>query len=518
MDYLEYLSPGCTSRPLPDWPPDAFALAAASLKRSSSYLKVVMGWPPGDAPNWIGLTRDLGRAWRESAGQRTDPPEPLRDAWKVATSAEDVAQEVPGKNVRLTEALLLILAAADEACDGMVLPSAEPEQEDPFLERVLRALSRRNLGTITEDVDPTRIAVLPKIRSPTTGMTIRSLSRNLALCEGSEVRSVWAPDHGWNLAPEAPGNSLKLLLLPWPEVVEARDFEEVQGSLSNLPKQFGFFRFEQAPRKDRWVTSAGEVFGRAREMVGDIHGIVFPELALHGTEARRIAKNTGAFVVGGVHAEGHNSAAIEFASAKVSEPFDGRDIAMVQPKHHRWRFNGDQVRRYDLQDRLDPERDWWESHELTERSLTFWSPAPDLTACVLICEDLARPDPAADVVRAVAPQLVISLLLDGPQLVSRWPARHATVLADDPGSSVLTLTSLGMALRSNPPGTSPSRAIGLWKDPLSGAASELQLPPGHSGLILILGREHRPGWTADGRVDPGDSPILVLRGAVPVPH
>jgi len=50
---------------------------------------------------------------------------------------------------------------------------------------------------------------------------------------------------------------------------------------------------------------------------------------------------------------------------------------------------------------------------------------------VLICEDLARLDPVNDLVRAVGPNLVMSLLMDGPQLTTRWPARYATVLADD---------------------------------------------------------------------------------------
>jgi hypothetical protein len=69
---------------------------------------------------------------------------------------------------------------------------------------------------------------------------------------------------------------------------------------------------------------------------------------------------------------------------------------------------------------------------------------------VLICEDLARQDPAAELVRAVGPNLLVALLMDGPQLANRWPARYAAVLAEDPGTSILTLTSLGMVERSRP--------------------------------------------------------------------
>jgi hypothetical protein len=47
------------------------------------------------------------------------------------------------------------------------------------------------------------------------------------------------------------------------------------------------------------------------------------------------------------------------------------------------------------------------------------------------------------------------LLLDGPQLGSRWTARHASVVADDPGSAAITLTSYGMVRAAGPRATSP---------------------------------------------------------------
>lgn len=83
---------------------------------------------------------------------------------------------------------------------------------------------------------------------------------------------------------------------------------------------------------------------------------------------------------------------------------------------------------------------------------------------------MARQDPAADLIRAVGPNLLIALLMDGPQLKDRWAARYASVLAEDPGSSVLTLTRLGMARRSRPflrttgRRAEPSQVIALWRD------------------------------------------------------
>lgn len=137
---------------------------------------------------------------------------------------------------------------------------------------------------------------------------------------------------------------------------------------------------------------------------------------------------------------------------------------------------------------------------------------PWLTFCVLICEDLARQDPVADLMRTVGPNLVVALLLDGPQLLPRWPARYATVLADDPGSSVLTVTSLGMALMCKSPGKQASRAIGLWKDARSGQATEIVLPVDASGAVLSLNREYAEEWTADARSDGNCASYLSLGG------
>src|SRR5262249_43069848 len=90
------------------------------------------------------------------------------------------------------------------------------------------------------------------------------------------------------------------------------------------------------------------------------------------------------------------------------------------------------------------------------------------TLVSLVCEDLARLGEVADLLRAIGPTLVVTTLLDGPQLASRWTARYASVLADDPGSAVVTLTSFGFVQRSLPPGRPPSRVVSLWKDPVRG--------------------------------------------------
>jgi hypothetical protein len=81
--------------------------------------------------------------------------------------------------------------------------------------------------------------------------------------------------------------------------------------------------------------------------------------------------------------------------------------------------------------------------DVPRKSIQFVEVA-ELVLTALVCEDLAHNDEIAQLIRSVGPTAVINLLLDGPQLTSRWTARYASVLADDPGSAVLTLTSCGM--------------------------------------------------------------------------
>jgi hypothetical protein len=104
----------------------------------------------------------------------------------------------------------------------------------------------------------------------------------------------------------------------------------------------------------------------------------------------------------------------------------------------------------------------------------------------------------AEIIRAVGPTVVIALLLDGPQLSSRWAARYASVLADDPGSAVLTLTSFGMVERSRPHGRDFSRVIALWKDPSRGTR-EISLEAGAQGVLLTTCGERATPRSADGR-------------------
>ena len=151
--------------------------------------------------------------------------------------------------------------------------------------------------------------------------------------------------------------------------------------------------------------------------------------------------------------------------------------------------------------------------DLRERKVHFFSINPWLTMCALICEDLARQDPVAEVLRSVGPNLIVALLMDGPQLQMRWSGKYATVFADDPGSSVLCLTSLGMATLSKPPGPSDidstRRVVGLWKDAKTGAR-EIELSNDVNAVVLSINRTYQKEWSADGRDDGGTTSYLTF--------
>ncbi len=83
----------------------------------------------------------------------------------------------------------------------------------------------------------------------------------------------------------------------------------------------------------------------------------------------------------------------------------------------------------------------------------------------------------------MGPNFVVCLLLDGPQLSNRWPGKYAAVLADDPGSSVLSLTALGMTLRATGLGHPPSREVALWSEPGQGSET-LILDDGAAGIVI----------------------------------
>lgn len=457
----------------------------------------------------IGL--DWRRGWRPRSGSDTVPKEIVRWWNEIIEKGDLELSELP-KQKHLCDSLIQLLAVADEACVGFGIPGGSVQSsldvaEDrafDFAQRLLIADLAENGATLCTIILPTKTRVLPKLHTPQTGLTIRSMSHNVAACHGNEVIPVWS------VIPRAERRTgLNLLLLPWPLSLSVEQFSAVPKSahlLANLPGRYGLFTFS-ALEESALAEWLAEVVSSASEQVDKIDGIIFPELSLTDPQfeiARNVAMNANAFLIAGISEASATVGAAGRNYLRFEIPLAEEYVFSLpeQDKHHRWQLERSQIKRYGLESRLDPSGLWWEYNRIESRILNFVPLYDWLTVSVLICEDLARPDPIGDLVRAVGPNLVIALLMDGSQSPDRWSARYATVLADDPGCSVLTLTSLGMTelAQMQKPG---SRNIALWKEAKGGVPRVLALDQTSSGVVLQLKLEEFEEWTADGRSDRG---------------
>lgn len=269
-----------------------------------------------------------------------------------------------------------------------------------------------------------------------------------------------------------------------------------------------------------------ELVSIAKQHVSKVDLIILPELALDDeTYDSLISQLVEKFpddiqiVIAGVKSK-KNEDILNVARTTyfipAQEEGEPRDkIEAIQKKHHRWKLDQSQIKTYSLGDSLDPNKSWWEYIDITCRHMDFFVFRKGACFTTLICEDLARIDPCQTAIRAIGPNLVFALLMDGPQIKGRWPERYALSLSDDPGSSVLSVTSLGLVERSNIHYDSNKRAVALWKD-LEAGTTEITLPVGHHGILLNLTGKNVEEFTLDGRTDNKSAINWVLTGKIPL--
>ena len=504
-DAVAQLAPGWRWSDLVGWPPDVFAATSALLVDSGAYRMVVSPapdkrWPPGavlgQGQNWTEAVRGWAAAWTRWATESSTPtvaPEPIRRLGAVAeaSSGLPLSRLDDKRHWDTLVALLSLHAIADQACAGLGLsrPVSAFQHSASRLLRSTGSLSRLPVG---------RARVLPKVALPEGGMTIRSLSRHLAV-DRSEVEARW---HVADAVAGGPTDRLTVLLVPYPTTIDRQDFRPVAGPLDNMdPNQFGFFEF--APHQPFDPDRVVALVESARGTIGQVDVVVLPESVVEPEQAellRQKLRGVGvAYLIAGVRERAARSGQLGANYAYLGEVSKEHGWRTQQHKHHRWQLEEHQLRRYDLDGQLAPSRRWWEAIGLRRRRLTFLTVAEGVTLCPLVCEDLARADAVAELIRSVGPSLVIALLLDGPQLASRWPGRSARVLADDPGCAVLTLTSVGMAGRSQPDDGMPSRddgipsrVVALWSDPTARLGADRARGLG-GGRGAQRGAEAHPG-------------------------
>jgi hypothetical protein len=305
----------------------------------------------------------------------------------------------------------------------------------------------------------------------------------------------------------------------------ARDFS---GHLLDPQQdQDGVFCYKPSSElSEKIKTEFPSVLNAATKEVEHIDMVIFPECALDEKGQKELenalADKVGAYIAGVRRKPRDEDYDVRKDSEINSVCFGFKNkenvdwVRVLQDKHHRWRLNGWQIRSYQLGGQLHPNYNWWEELSVKRRRVSFVNLGEELTVCPLICEDLARQGPVSELIRTVGPSLVVSILMDGPQLRDRWAARYANVLGDDPGSSVITLTSAGMVDRYRVPGRERRpRSIALWSD-RTGAMTEIELPIGADAVILSLAVDTLLEGTIDRRKEKIGTYTLTFGGAQPV--
>ena len=489
-----------------EWPPDLLALTEVILERSEAYrfaLSPPFGahWPPASPAEWPDAVTNTATRWSAWAvGRSQAMPSLLAQEWELlrVRAKAPLSHLTEARDWRLCEALLTLHAIADEACAGLgVALDAAGGDGVRYRARARELLART--GSLAR-IPVHLVRVLPKAGTPACGSSARVLSRYAAVqVPGVEAR--WHKTAVRGLTTRPCAEKVNYMLLPWPLRIQESDFRPVAGPLQRLANDpFGFFEFTPSERLD--LDLADRTLAAARDQAGSVDVVILPESAVEhseiaGLEALLERHEVPALVTG---VREHPAQPGRFPGnwVHIGVSVGGQWTHIRQSKHHRWSLDAAQIGQYHLTNALDPNIRWWEAMEVPRRSVQFVELGGAVTLTSLVCEDLAQADEVASVIRAVGPTIVVTPLLDGPQLSSRWGARYAGVLADDPGSAVLTLTSFGMTQRCRPPGRSPSRVVALWKG-RGQLAREIPLDQGAHAILLsaTVGRTIRRSF--DGR-------------------
>lgn len=513
----------------PIWPPDIFAVTGTLIERSGCYTEA--GPRRSDPASHRQYLTDIAKLVGDWAGRPSglfEVPPKIQALWASVVQTHgnlDITEVI--SRPKLVDDLIFLFCAADEACMGMgwdtqvgrnyfadlalasfvnvaKIPKGVPQL--PYSPNSLCAL-----------VPPSAVIVMPKTLTATVGCTIRSLSHHMALLPGI---SQCSPT--WTLTNESEVTNsykpIRLLVVPFPFNIPADSFSITEDPvhLLNGTHTAAYFGLEGKWLKPKGKTlTAAMLFGQlinpllkqANAMTATpVTGVVLPECALSDKLATDLAKLLGktgvSFFTTGVLSKVPSSSKIRNVAKTFVLHKKAAPHLLEQFKHHRWRLDRKQCEEYGLDfHRLSTAEKWWEDIDVSNRQLPFFAVRKNMSMTVLICEDLARNDPAMSVVRAVGPNLVIALLMDGPQLNGRWPSKYATVLGEDPGSGVLSVTCAGMMDRSNENWTGAKRrVVGLWRSEDT-PAKEIELPDGHHGVVLHINSRKVEQHTLDTRTD-----------------
>ncbi|GAA5531317.1 hypothetical protein [Herpetosiphon gulosus] len=424
---------------------------------------------------------------------------------------------------RYCQLLLSLHMLADQACAGMGTPSANRLADDTT--KIAHGVANMFLtlhGSLSR-LPILTVRVLPKMRTSRSGITLRSLSHHVT-AHRTEVDIQWRTMPWVNID----DNTLNILIVPWPYHIKSSSFSPSNYTVNRDTKERTRY-FQYHGEREKFTPAALiSMIQNSQKNVARIHLIVFPEAALDEQNfdsllwalqnSEDLDRTQLPMVLAGIHdSTSERSTKLGRNKVILATFFAGKWYKMRQDKHHRWKLNPPQITRYGLSGVLGGENDWWEAIHIPKRRLSVLAPNNWLTLCPLICEDLARLEPVSELIRGIGPTLLIALLMDGPQLKSRWPSRYATVMADDPGTSVLSVSSLGL-VRVSPDkdGKTGSQVIALWNDQESGLKEISVDDPESGGVILTISAVWNEEITADGRSDNHNAAVFTFQNTYQV--
>ncbi|WLI76439.1 hypothetical protein Q5705_17920 [Kosakonia sp. H02] len=499
------------------WPGNAFVILASLLDIKGGYRLLISGeeitWTIKDQNK----VSELGSLWGNFINSTLEDInfnfQDLIDAIQVVfneqTLSQDLGTLINNKNF-IKSALQLVLSADESMNRKNNYPAATTvaKPKPSIHEKIILSLKLMNddFGFQLSYSNKTFGAVHYKNSVSQSGISLCSISHNISLIKPEiELKSIVRK------TPSAVSSLFNILILPFPLVISRNNFKPVldQNKLE-MAGNFGFFTYEPDAEIDSSLVI--ECLEDAIKEIGNIDIIALPECSVSAETAKKIAdalklrfqsnpENCPALILG-VYKRGDNDRFGENSlTLYVPEDKKGTDFGLTeihQHKHHRWYLDRNQILNYKLGTALMTNKKWWEYTSIADRSLiSYYCQKHNLQVSPLICEDLARQDPVAPVVRSLGPNLIIALLLDGAQIKNRWPGRYAAFLSDDPGSCVLTISPLGMTSRADGTGFPPSRNVAFWSEP--NGSKELELTKGKKGIVLTLEKNDVEQWTADGR-------------------
>jgi len=534
----------------PNWPPDLFAISTYLLEMAGAYHHLTPGGQAvGRTANFELIFSKAQRTEIKKAAEewRKEPsylPDLVTSAWnEVITATRSVGSGRTENKDQLPEwwrSALWLAAYADETClhlghagaragaaawvvdpmEAIVFSDEEDEQADATHVPVTEGPFSFCLAA-----SPDILAVLPKSKTPHIGCTVRSMSQNLAL-----MPSAGTMQGSWQQVPVgqlgSPSQSrFNCLFIPFPYSIEPTWFKTEAGG-----RDWKWFELEQG-----WLPEQGEPFPEFLQFIdaliertkvaepgNDIHGLLFPEYALrwdiYDSLVTHVLENHPniQFIISGSSSNCEGDTGNYVLTTQLIDRDKGgvskrTGFTTSRAKHHRWQINPYQIQQYCLEPGFkdtDKAQVYWEKIPLPRRQLHVNQFRNQSVLSTLICEDLARAEPVHQYIRAVGPNIIFVLLMDGAQLENRWAARYALGLAEDPGSAVITLTSRALVSLSNRQqerrNNKPNWSVGLARNPggqpirlecvLDAEATFLSFSATKAGEKTNLGSFQNKGW------------------------